>query len=138
MNTSIINNKHSNDFWKNWNNIITIIVPLLNELKDFEFVITELENRNLEDYVDDDNYNIINTDSESLNNDYYKIIKFLSVAENNSFVNKKISINENINGDIEVIKTNIINKIILFTDSQLSKINDKSKYLNWIKSLTLF
>ena len=138
LNTSIINNKHSNDFWKNWNNIITIIVPLLNELKDFEFVITELQNKNLEDYVDDDNYNIINTDSESLNNDYYKIIKFLSVAENNSFVNKKISINENINGDIEVIKTNIINKIILFTDSQLSKINDKSKYLNWIKSLTLF
>ncbi|SGZ40928.1 uncharacterized protein HGUI_03128 [Hanseniaspora guilliermondii] len=138
LNTSVMNNKHSNDFWKNWNNIITIMIPLLNDLKDFEFIITELRSDHLIDPVDDESYNIINTDSESLNNDYYKIVKFLTSDIYEKFDNKQIVIDADVDKDINIIKTNVIKKIISFSDSQLSLINSSSKYLNWVKSLTLF
>lgn len=138
LNTSIMNNKHSNDFWKNWNSIITVMIPLLNDLKDFEFIITELRSDHLIDLVDDESYNIINTDSDSLNNDYYKIVKFLTTELTEKFDNKEIVIDADVDEDINIIKTNVIKKIVSFSDSHLSLINDNSKYLNWVKSLTLF
>lgn len=138
LNTSIMNNKHSNDFWKNWNSIIAVMIPLLNDLKDFEFIITELRSDHLIDPVDDESYNIINTDSDSLNSDYYRIIKFLTTDVTEKFENTKVVIDAEIEEDINIIKANVIKKIVLFSDSHLSLINNNSKYLNWVKSLTLF
>lgn len=136
-----INSKDSNDFWKKWNKLYEMVLPLLNNLSNFTTIITNLRNINKSELYQKFLSELNETKKMYLveelfdNNDYllpkeYNLVEgFLKTKLNNAKSHKiqeeaydKILFSDDsdtLMQDVQIIENNIKEKINLFVQNNI-------------------